>query len=452
MKWSSFVVAASLGACFFSSNPTARAQQVKADQGAVAVRGNVIGSTISIGIPPEQLAALVKQTTDLSEAQKKLITNLEGQLDLNQRQVRAALEILGEVDCPPEQLASKLFEFARRFKDLQAEVAARPENDPKVAALRADVQNAIDGGDLAGADVLLAKIETEQKQSRDHAVANLAETAARRGDVALTRFRYAEAAAHFANAASMFPIGSAHEDERIDYLHREASALYSRGDIYADSDALRSAIELYRTLANLRPRDREPLEWAQIQNSLGSTLEKLGERENGTARLEEAVGAYRNALTIREARSTRAMALNNLGTALSTLGERETGTARLEEAVLALRQALQEGGSTDISIDWAQTQNNLGTVLAALAERENGTARLEEAIVAYRQAMTVFAREQIPWSWARTANNLGTALQRLGARGTGTAPFERSGRQGKAGHWQRGRVRQAQDGRCRSGT
>jgi hypothetical protein len=34
---------------------------------------------------------------------------------------------------------------------------------------------------------------------------------------------------------------------------------------------------------------------------------------------------------------------NNLGTAPSTLGERESGTARLEEAVSAFRDALQEG-------------------------------------------------------------------------------------------------------------
>jgi len=32
----------------------------------------------------------------------------------------------------------------------------------------------------------------------------------------------------------------------------------------------------------------------------------------------------------------------NLGTALQTLGERESGTARLEEAVTAYRAALQE--------------------------------------------------------------------------------------------------------------
>jgi Tetratricopeptide repeat len=38
-----------------------------------------------------------------------------------------------------------------------------------------------------------------------------------------------------------------------------------------------------------------------------------------------------------------AAAQNNLGNALATLGERESGTARLEEAVAAHREALKEG-------------------------------------------------------------------------------------------------------------
>jgi hypothetical protein len=110
----SFVAA--FGVCFFATNPIAHTQQVKADQGAVAIGGSVSSSTINIGIPPEQLAALVRQATDLSDAQKKLIANLEGQLDLNQRQIYAALEIVGEANVPPERLAAKLVEFAERFR------------------------------------------------------------------------------------------------------------------------------------------------------------------------------------------------------------------------------------------------------------------------------------------------------------------------------------------------
>ena len=74
----------------------------------------------------------------------------------------------------------------------------------------------------------------------------------------------------------------------------------------------------------------------------------------------------------------------NLGLALWRLGERESGTARLEEAVAAYRDALQETTRDRVPLQWAQTQNNLGTALETLGEREGGTARLEEAVAAYR--------------------------------------------------------------------
>ncbi|QLH38402.1 MAG: tetratricopeptide repeat protein [Defluviicoccus sp.] len=39
-----------------------------------------------------------------------------------------------------------------------------------------------------------------------------------------------------------------------------------------------------------------PLQWAATQNNLGNALATLGERESGTARLQDAVTAYRAAL------------------------------------------------------------------------------------------------------------------------------------------------------------
>jgi len=73
------------------------------------------------------------------------------------------------------------------------------------------------------------------------------------------------------------------------------------------------------------------------------------------------------------------MTQNNLGNALSSLGERESGTARLEEAVSAYREALKERTRERVPLAWATTQNNLATALSSLGERESGVARLEEA-------------------------------------------------------------------------
>jgi tetratricopeptide (TPR) repeat protein len=96
-----------------------------------------------------------------------------------------------------------------------------------------------------------------------------------------------------------------------------AIALTLDGEQSGKNEPLAESIELYRKVLDEYPRARVPLDWAMTQNNLGNALSSLGERESGTARLEEAVAAYR-------------------------LGERESGTARLEEAVAAYRAALEE--------------------------------------------------------------------------------------------------------------
>jgi tetratricopeptide (TPR) repeat protein len=57
-----------------------------------------------------------------------------------------------------------------------------------------------------------------------------------------------------------------------------------------------SAVTAYREALQECTRQRVPLDWAMTQNNLGNALQALGERESGTARLEEAINAYRAAL------------------------------------------------------------------------------------------------------------------------------------------------------------
>ena len=68
------------------------------------------------------------------------------------------------------------------------------------------------------------------------------------------------------------------------------------------------------------------LQWATIQTNLGLALWRLGERESGTVRLEEAVGAYRAALeefTREHALHYRDETQKNLDAALKLLEERK---------------------------------------------------------------------------------------------------------------------------------
>ena len=248
--------------CFLALNASADAQQVKADTGGIAISGSVSSSTISTGIPQEKVDALVRDARrpleELSAEQRENIALLKEKLDLNERQVRAALGILGENDIAPERLGAKLVEIAEGFKALKAATAlashtrgasptasAQPGDNPKITALRADAQKAIEAAELAKADALLANVEAEQRRDPNRLAADADETSARRGEIALTRLRYAEAAKHFANAAVMFPPNSAYENKRIDYLTRAASALYHQGSEFGDNNALRAAIEQF---------------------------------------------------------------------------------------------------------------------------------------------------------------------------------------------------------------
>ena len=85
-----------------------------------------------------------------------------------------------------------------------------------------------------------------------------------------------------------------------------------------------------------------------------------------------------------------AMTQCNLGLALLRLGERESGTARLEEAVTCFRLSLEERTRERVPLEWAVTQTNLASALAFIGERAPGTAQLEEAAVALREARGVF--------------------------------------------------------------
>jgi hypothetical protein len=85
------------------------------------------------------------------------------------------------------------------------------------------------------------------------------------------------------------------------------------------------------------------------------------------------------------------MTQNNLGAALRALGERESGTARLEQAVTAYSDALKERTRERVPLQWATTQSNLGDALAALGHRDSGTSWLEEALAAWTACLTVAA-------------------------------------------------------------
>ena len=64
-----------------------------------------------------------------------------------------------------------------------------------------------------------------------------AEISVQRGEIALTQLRYIEAVRYFGNAAESFR-RRAYRNERIEYLRKEAGALFKQGVEFGDNNAL----------------------------------------------------------------------------------------------------------------------------------------------------------------------------------------------------------------------
>jgi hypothetical protein len=93
------------------------------------------------------------------------------------------------------------------------------------------------------------------------------------------------------------------------------------------------------------------------------------------------------------------MRQNNLGNALRTLGERESGTARLDQAVQAFSAALEELTRERVPLQWAATTGNRGVAMMQIADRTNDAAMAETAVAQIESAYAML-RDGGPEAWA----------------------------------------------------
>jgi hypothetical protein len=124
-----------------------------------SVDGDIVGRDKITGIPPDQLPTIIEAATSdwkrLTDEQRKIITELGSKLDVSAGALLAFFRTLGEAEVPPERQEAKLVEIAERYKQLVAQVAAAPGDDPEVAKLKGEVKAALDAGELERADDLL---------------------------------------------------------------------------------------------------------------------------------------------------------------------------------------------------------------------------------------------------------------------------------------------------------
>src|SRR5262249_45179418 len=103
------------------------------------------------------------------------------------------------------------------------------------------------------------------------------------------------------------------------------------------------------------------LDWAGAQGGLGSVLLRLGARESGTAKLEEAVVTYGKALTEQTRERVPlawAWSRGGQGVALMFLAERRTDAAMAETAISQINTAIKtllDGGDAPRAVTLEQT-------------------------------------------------------------------------------------------------
>ena len=203
-----------------------------------------------------------------------------------------------------------------------------------------------------------------------------------------------------------------------------------------EASPLQQSIHAYQEALRYRDKEREPLKYAATQNNLGTTYwhlaQQVGAKEIAANYLQSAIAAYAEAMTHYYSQGEAlnwAMIQNNLGTAYWNLAQYEQPESWLQLAVGAYQDALKYRKRDTFPAACAATQNNLATAFWHLAERcaDNPAARreyLQKAISIYDSALTIaeqLAQQSppIPVSFdiLATRNNLGFAYYQIATEG-----------------------------------
>jgi tetratricopeptide (TPR) repeat protein len=278
-------------------------RSVQATGCGIAAAGDVRDSTITTvcGMPPEQVVELVRlaaspQAGDRAELMVRVRALIPASSQLRVEAIAKFFQLLGEAPVEESQLADRFAQIAEEHRRLVEDVKSLRVNDPEVQALRQQAAAALEIADHTTAFARLTQARTIVTTKRETLARVLDEQKREeaalvfeQARVELARLAYEQAADLFAEAARLLPAGDI--ETRWHYIMEKADAEETMGDERGNNPALVQAIESYRAALLLALRTERPLDWATTQNNLGNALQRLGARESGTARLEEAVAA-----------------------------------------------------------------------------------------------------------------------------------------------------------------
>jgi CHAT domain-containing protein/tetratricopeptide (TPR) repeat protein len=169
------------------------------------------------------------------------------------------------------------------------------------------------------------------------------------------------------------------------------------------------AIAHFESALRVFTRESAPEQWGRLQNNL-AVVHQSRIRGTPAENLEASITHTEAALSIftREAAPLLwAMAKNNLG---SSYRNRIAGVRaeNYEKAIAHISDALQVFTSKTVPREWASAHYNLASIYLARINGESAENQ-EQAIAHLDAALTVFTRSGFPMEWARAQNSLGNA-------------------------------------------
>jgi tetratricopeptide (TPR) repeat protein len=177
---------------------------------------------------------------------------------------------------------------------------------------------------------------------------------------------------------------------------------------------LQAAIAAYNEALSIYSAEKEPLNWAMIQNNLGTAYWNLAQYEHPEQFLRLAIDAYSHALKYRHEENVPAACAatqNNLGTAYWHLAHHSQAEPQIQrqylqlcvqiyESAIALAQKLQSSEPPiAVNFDVFATQNNVGLAHYQIAcdrrlslDDNEQAAHLEAALSHHVQALQGFSQ------------------------------------------------------------
>jgi len=326
---------------------------------AITAAGVSVRKLIFKSEPPQPI---IVPTTDAQTAKE---------LGVTEAALRNFFKILQESHVGADELDAKLREIAAQHKDLLERIATIPDVDERANTLRDEAEAAITEGRYDDADDILHDAESQDLQaiaeledqlhSRKMAVAA---SAYARGDLAISRFKYQNAANHFLRAAEHTP--QSEPRTQIEALNMAGWALYEAAEFQRAEPAYAQAL----TCAKAQLGANDPLT-ATVLNNLAGLYQV-------TNRMAEAEPLMKRALAIDE----KALGEDHPSVAidLNNLARLYQYTNRLKQAEPLMERAL--------AID----EKALGAEHPNVANRLNNLAQIYKATNRMAQAEPLMVR------------------------------------------------------------